>query len=55
MHISINAVRPYGFGLPNETQRATILNVAGLDTLLHGWRIRHPHAVMTEGKFGKRP
>ncbi len=50
MHISMNAVHPYGFGLPKFGQRATILNVAGLDNQLHGWWIRHPQAVKTNGQ-----
>ena len=39
-----------GIGLPNESQTATILDVAGLDTQQHGWRIRHPHALTELGK-----
>ena len=40
-----------GIGLPNESQTATILDVTGLDTQQHGWRIRHPHAMTDVGKF----
>ncbi len=39
-----------GTGLPKISQSATISNVAGLDTQLHGWRIRHPRAVKTNGQ-----
>ena len=50
MHILINAVRPYGFGLPKFSQTAKVQNVAGLDTQQHGWWIRHPQAVKTNGQ-----
>ena len=51
MTFKINAILSQGFGLPNESQTDTVLDVAGLDTQQHGWRIRHPQAVKTEGKF----
>ncbi len=34
-----------GLGLPNESQKATVLAVAGLDTQKQGWRTRHPQAM----------
>ncbi len=40
-----------GIGLPNESQTATILNVATLSKWQPDWRIKHPQAVKTEGKF----
>ena len=40
-----------GIGLPNESQTATVQNVAGLDTQQPGWRIRHPQAMTDVGKF----
>ena len=34
-----------GIGLPKFSQTATVLDVAGLDTQQHGWRIRHLQAM----------
>ena len=51
MPFQINAILSQGIGLPKFSQTATVLDVAGLDTQQHGWRIRHPQAVKTEGKF----
>ncbi len=51
MNISINAVCPCGFGLPNESQRATLLYIATLSKWLQGRRIKHPQAVTELGKF----
>ena len=51
MPFQIKAILSQGIGLPKFSQTATVLDVAGLDTQQHGWRIRHPQAVKTEGKF----
>ena len=50
MTFQINAILSQGFGLPNESQTDTVLDVAGLDTQQHGWWIRHPQAVKTNGQ-----
>ena len=45
MSFQINAILSQGIGLPKFSQTATVLDVAGLDTQRHGWRIRHPKAM----------
>ena len=40
-----------GIGLPKFSQTATVLDVAGLDTQRHGWRIRHPQAMTELGQY----
>lgn len=40
-----------GFGLPNDSQTATISNVVTLSKWQQGWRIKHPKAVTELGKF----
>lgn len=45
MPFQINAILSQGIGLPKFSQTATVLDVAGLDTQQHGWRIRHLQAM----------
>ena len=45
MPFQINAILSQGIGLPKFSQTAKVLDVAGLDTQRHGWRIRHPKAM----------
>ena len=51
MPFQINAILSQGIGLPNESQTAKVQNVATLSKWQQGWRIKHPQAVKTEGKF----
>ncbi|NCB59153.1 MAG: hypothetical protein EOM46_17060 [Gammaproteobacteria bacterium] len=51
MPFQINAILSQGIGLPNESQTATVLNVATLSKWQQGWRIKHPQAVLTNGQL----
>ena len=55
MPFQINAILSQGIGLPNESQTATVLNVATLSKWQQGWRIKHPQAVLTNGQLVSHP
>lgn len=45
MTFQIDAILSQGIGLPNESQTATVLDVATLSKWQQGWRIKQPQAV----------